>query len=410
MFLLGLCLGLRLLRLNNPLNIYSIKAFIETNTHYLQMLPISIFIKGLMIVNFLLILCIIFLIIRRVHKYYIAELIKLHLYYVENSRLKGPEYSFLANKSVYAQFAYNFELKWSFIHFTYNIGMIITKITLFLCYFYPFLKGYTLKYLSTILLLIPHIILFCCFIYDCMFNEGFLKYTLLCLIFYTIFFIWVRYTYFLHRHYPQYNAILFEWYYGQPRVMYLEMNPHDIYELKVYIKNGLSSKNSILTMYELMDIHPIQIHNRFEQLPDHKFLYLNPNSRLGFLKSNVFFTTHYCVKKYETAFLEKHQKKEFKKTLFLYLFLIYVVTTFGNEVSKVSTLILSKEQKLQFLKGFFYYTKLISKEGLTELSFVKRTCQFLTTPILPNPDLQLNFRIVSLAFPKYLQQRNIYIQ
>ena len=53
-------------------------------------------------------------------------------------------------------------------------------------------------------------------------------------IFYTIFFICVRYTYFLHRHYPQYNAILFEWYYGQPRVMYLEMNPNDIYELNTY--------------------------------------------------------------------------------------------------------------------------------------------------------------------------------
>ena len=95
----------------------------------------SIFIKFLMIVNFLLILFVIFLIIRHVHKYYIAELIKLHLYYSENSRLKGPEYSWLANKSLYAKFSHYFEMKWSFINFSNHISIIITRICFFLFLF-----------------------------------------------------------------------------------------------------------------------------------------------------------------------------------------------------------------------------------------------------------------------------------
>lgn len=107
-------------------------------------------------------------------------------------------------------------------------------------------------------------------------------------------------------------------------------------------------------MFDILDVHPIQIHNRFEQLPDHSFVYLNSTSRLGFLKSNLYFTTHYCVKKYESVFLSPTQKKDFKKIIFLYILLL-VVTTFGSEVYKTGSSILSNEQKLQFFKGFFYY-------------------------------------------------------
>jgi hypothetical protein len=212
------------------------------------------------LLNFIYIIVIvttIILIILRVIKYilktFLIELAKRHLYLLRettryNIKLKN-------NWLLYNRLTFCFFIKFSYLHLkNYIFGKIVMNKLLY--YIGKVLNFPDIlinkirislgKFLLILLKIIPTLLLVILFMYDLWYNNLIITKVFYYLIFYSIFNIWKRYSDFLENYDRMLGEILFDLYYRDDTIMYVNLPDEWENLLHEFVNNGLQNYNKDL--------------------------------------------------------------------------------------------------------------------------------------------------------------------
>jgi hypothetical protein len=202
------------------------------------------FINSIFLSIVIILIVFIFLIpISKIHKFFISQIIKRHVYYINvETKYKHPSFN---NK--YDAFLFNFSLIYSKTAFESYLLDFIT------CRLYKFLKKlnlcssdqlrkiliffyYKLKYYLNIL---PTFMLIILIIYDIYYLNWVIAKVFYYLIFYMIYNIWNRYSIFCKYHSTALTSMVYDMYYNTHKILYVNMPDEHEQFVYDYIDNGL---------------------------------------------------------------------------------------------------------------------------------------------------------------------------
>jgi hypothetical protein len=223
---------LRVYRASLVIDLKRLQPFLMAYKNLYQVSPINVILIGLIcLLGFFIIL----LVLIKIHKFFIKELVKYNLYF----RHKKNDYDRFCN---FFGFKYSYQKFLDKIYYVFAcnireilIGNYRDNEIIWVDKLLRWIAVQIQRLIKILLLsLIPILI-----IYDCIYNDWVLKKVFIYLIFYFIYNIWYRYSNFLYNSCRPYDEMLYNIYYNTDQIVYINLPDEDEEKIYNHVANGL---------------------------------------------------------------------------------------------------------------------------------------------------------------------------